>query len=190
MAGKPKNKRELRLHLRRAIRDRLEAKFDQSPYENTHRLEVAMHLTHSAVAGWRNSIDPVTPDTVSLYRLSEELGFSVDWLLFGVGPDQRGAVRSTGEFATDLRAQLIATLHLRTSYSEEELNRFLPTEAAAAVWESVVSHFGVLLLRQNREEYNRNKPWDYFTWLLQRGLSGKGSRVRPFYEVEKHPPLL
>jgi len=181
--------RKLPLPVRRAIRRRLDAKIRESHFRTPYGLEKELNLTHSAVVGWQSRKDPITPDTVSLYRLSDEIGFSIDWLLFEIGPDQRGAVRSTGEFTTDLRAQLIAALHQRSSFSEEEVNRFLPADSADALWESIVSHFGLLLLGQNRKQFDRDRIGDYFKWSLERRLSEKKLDVRPFYEVERSRPL-
>jgi transcriptional regulator with XRE-family HTH domain len=184
-----KKDRRLALSARRRIRDRLQKKISESHYRTRFQLEKTLGLTHSAVAGWLNSDDPNTPDTVSLYRLSEALGFSIDWLLFDVGPDQRGAVRTTGKFAEDLRAQLIAYLRQRVAYSEEELNRFLPMNSVDQIWASIVRLFGRLLLEQERDEYDRGKSGAYFKWLLERSLTKKNRHIQPFYEVERSYPL-
>jgi transcriptional regulator with XRE-family HTH domain len=184
-----KKDRRLALRVRRGIRDRLQKKITESYYRKPYQLEKALGLTHSAVVGWLNSRDPNTPDTVSIYELSEALGFSIDWLLFDIGPDQRGAVRATGEFAKDLRAQLMASLRERVGYSEEELNRFLPADSVEEIWQSVVGRFGMLLLRQEREEYDKGKTGAYFQWLLERSLAKKKRHIRPFHEVERLPLL-
>lgn len=182
-------KRQLPRLVRREIRDRLNKAIKNSPYGSAYALEQRLNLTHSALAGWLNSVDPVTPDTVSLYRLSEALGLSIDWLLFNIGPEQRGAVRATGEFTADFRAQLTALLRGRGAFSEEELNDFLPIEAAAELWESVVSRYAWLLLDQHRDEYDRSIQKDYLAWALKQVESGRKREVRPFYEVERRRPF-
>ncbi len=172
---------------RRSIRDRLNSVIVKSPYRNAYGVERALGLTHSAMAGWLNSRDPVTPDTVSLFALSQELGFSVDWLLFNEGPDQRGAIRPSGEFRTDFRMQLIAELRNRLASSKKELETFLPESDTGLLWEAVVSHFGWLLLGQAQEEYEREKGDDFFRWLLSR--PSRNRDVRPFRETERIRPL-
>lgn len=97
---------------RRAIRDRLN-RFIRERYRSNYDFCKRHELPSSTVSGWLNAKEPRMPDTPFLVKFAREHGLSVDWLLFGDGPELRATSVAVNDFAVELRTQVVAEIKTR-----------------------------------------------------------------------------
>jgi transcriptional regulator with XRE-family HTH domain len=90
-----------------AVRERLRTLLLEAYGGTQRRLAEALRARPILVSRWLNPRLKVLPSATELYRISRETGWSVDWLLFGKGPKQRGGAPSDGSLGAQLRSYLL-----------------------------------------------------------------------------------
>lgn len=86
-------------------------------------LERNAELVPSAVSAWlRPDPNKALPNGQTLVRLAEKTGVSLDWLLFGVGPEKLGATRTHAELGEELGRHLRAEVVRRCGRHAEALD--------------------------------------------------------------------
>jgi transcriptional regulator with XRE-family HTH domain len=89
------------------VRERLRRLIQESNGGVQRRFAEAIGVAPAVVSRWLHPRKAALPSATELFRIAQRTGWSVDWLLFGKGPSQRGGAAADPSLGAQLRAFIV-----------------------------------------------------------------------------------